>query len=432
MALENKEIIDKMSEIGDQIKHVQEKNTKLEEKFDAVDFANMKENAEESAKKYEEAQAEHLKVETENKERIQSIEKAVAGIAIPKTEGLDPKYKSELTRYYRKGIAPSSECVDAMCDNFARNVIIYGSDEKVAEYRKALAEGSNADGGFWVLPERSSSKVTREFETSPMRSLASIVTTTSNTFEMIIDDDEAASGWVGEVEARAITDTPQIGLLSTPVHEIYAKPQATQNMIDDAGFDIEGWLQEKVGDHFVRTENTAFVTGNGSKKPKGIMAYTAATTANTYQRDRITQITATGTSGVLDEPDDLIILQNAVLDSYQPGAVFVGNRATFTDIMSLQDGNGQYLMNPMMMKEGTDRILLKKPFVIFSDMADVAAAALPLAYGDFRKGYTIVDRIGIRILRDPYSNKPYVQYYSTKRVGGAVSNFEAFKILVMN
>jgi HK97 family phage major capsid protein len=249
---------------------------------------------------------------------------------------------------------------------------------------------------------------------------------------MIIDDDEAASGWVGEVEARPVTDTPQIGLLTIPIHEMYAKPEATQNMIDDAGFDIEGWLQAKVSDHFNRTENTSFVTGNGSKKPKGILAYTAATTPNTYQRDRVTQITATGTAGALDESNDLIILQNSVLDSYQAGSVFVGNRATFTDIMLMQDGEGQYLMNPMMMKEGTDRVLLRKPFVIFSDMPDVAAAALPLAYGDFRKSYTIVDRIGIRVLRDPFSHKPYIQFYSTKRVGAAVSNFEGFHILKIN
>jgi HK97 family phage major capsid protein len=262
--------------------------------------------------------------------------------------------------------------------------------------------------------------------------LATIVTTTSNVFEMIIDDDEAASGWVGEVEARAVTDTPQIGLLSIPVHEMYAKPQATQNMIDDAGFNLEAWLQGKVQDHFTRTANTSFVTGNGSKKPKGILAYTAATTPNTYQRDRVTQITATGTAGALDESDDLIILQNSVLDSYQAGAVFVGNRATFTDIMVMQDGEGQYLMNPMMMKEGTDRVLLRKPFVIFADMPDVAAAALPLAYGDFRQSYTIVDRIGIRVLRDPYSNKPYVQFYSTQRLGAAVSNFEGYHILKIN
>jgi HK97 family phage major capsid protein len=424
----------KMDEAADAMKHAQEKhNTAIEGKIDALDLASMKDAAAASAKAFEEAQTERLAYEAENKERVEGLIKAVAGMGKKDAaEGLDPEFKAEMTRYYRKGILPSSDCVKAISTELAEHTMIHGSDEAKAACQKALAEGSNADGGFWVLPDRSTSKVDREFETSPMRSLATIVTTTSNSFEMIIDDDEAASGWVGEVEARAVTDTPEIGLLTIPVHEMYAKPQATQNMIDDAGFDIEGWLQGKVNDHFTRTSNTAFVTGNGSKKPKGIMAYTAATTPNTYQRDTVTQITATGTANTLDEPDDLIILQNSVLDSYQAGAVFVGNRATFTDIMVMQDGAGQYLMNPMMMKEGTDRILLRKPFVIFSDMADVATAALPLAYGDFRKSYTIVDRMGIRILRDPYSNKPYVQYYSTQRLGAAVSNFEGFHILVIN
>jgi HK97 family phage major capsid protein len=429
---EDKVMLEKLSEIGSQIKHVQEMHEQSKTE-DAVALASMKDNASEAAQKFEDAQAEQRKTDAENKERVEGLIKAVANMGKGKAaEGLDPEHRKEMSLYYRKGVIPSSDCVNAISAEVASKAIIHGSDEAIAGYQKALAEGSNADGGFWVLPDRSSEIVTREFETSPMRSVATVQTTTSNAFEMIIDDDEAASGWVGEVEARPVTDTPQIGLLTIPIHEMYAKPEATQNMIDDAGFNLEGWLQEKGSDHFTRTANTSFVTGNGSKKPKGILAYTAATTANTYQRDRVTQITATGTAGVLDESNDLIILQNSVKDSYQAGAVFTGNRATFTDIMLMQDGIGQYLMNPMMMKEGTDRVLLRKPFVIFADMPDVAAAALPLAYGDFRKGYMIVDRIGIRILRDPYSHKPYIQYYMTQRLGGAVTNFESFHILVMN
>jgi HK97 family phage major capsid protein len=429
---EDKVMLEKLSEIGSQIKHVQEMHEQSKTE-DAVALASMKDNAAEAALKFETEQTERLAAEAENKERVEGLIAAVASMGKgEKTDGIDPAFKGEMTLYYRKGIMPSSDCITAISTDLAKKTIIHGSDAAMEACQKALAEGSNADGGIWVMPERSTVKVDREFETSPMRSLASIQTTTTSSFEMVIDDDEAASGWVGEVEARPTTDTPQIGLLTIPIHEMYAKPEATQNMIDDAGFDIEGWLQEKVSDHFNRTENTSFVTGNGSKKPKGIIAYTAATTPNTYQRDRVTQITATGTAGVLDESNDLIILQNSVLDSYQAGAVFVGNRATFTDIMLLQDGEGRYLMNPMMMKEGTDRVLLRKPFVIFSDMPDVASAALPLAYGDFRKSYTIVDRMGIRILRDPYSNKPFIQYYSTKRLGAAVSNFEGFHILKIN
>jgi HK97 family phage major capsid protein len=432
MAIETKELLEKMGEIGDQVKHVQKMHDESK-KEDAVALASMKDNAAEAAVKFEAAQTERLAAEAENKERVEGLIAAVASMGKGKAEeGIDPAHKNELTLYYRKGVMPSSDCINAVSADLAKKTIIHGSDEAMAACQKALAEGSNADGGIWVLPERSTTVVDREFETSPMRSLASIQTTTTSSFEMVIDDDEADSGWVGEVEARPVTDTPQIGLLTIPIHEMYAKPQATQNMIDDAGFDIEGWLQGKVSDDFTLISNTSFVTGNGSKKPKGILAYTAATTPNTYQRDRVTQITATGTAGALDESNDLIILQNSVLDSYQAGAVFVGNRATFTDIMLLQDGEGRYLMNPMMMKEGTDRILLRKPFVIFSDMPDVAAAALPLAYGDFRKSYTIVDRMGIRILRNPYVNPPFIQYYSTQRLGAAVSNFEGFHILKIN
>ena len=430
---EDKVILEKLSEIGDQVKHVQDKQTELKKEYDGADFANIKKNAEEAGIKFEAAQTERLATEAENKERVEGLVAAVAKLDTgKKDDGFNVEFKKELMLGYRKGVRPSSECIEAMCAEVAEKSIFYGSDESVAAYTKALVEGSNADGGFWVTPDRSSMTVGREFETSPMRSVANVVTTTSDTFEMIIDDDEAAGGWVGEVEARAVTDTPQIGLLTIPIHEMYAKPEATQRMIDDAGFNMEAWLQGKVVDYFTRLGNTSFITGTGAAQPHGCMAYAAAAVANTYERDALTQITATGTANTLDESNDLIILQNALKDSYQAGAVFGGNRATFTDIMVMQDGEGQYLMNPMMMKEGTDRILLRKPFVIFADMADVATAALPLIYGDFRKSYTIVDRFGIRVLRDPYVHKPYVQYYSTQRLGAGVTNFEGLKILVIN
>ena len=424
----------KMDEAADAMKHAQEKNDALEKKVDAVDFASMKDAQTASAQAFEDAQKERLAAEEENKERVEGLIKAVASLdgSQKSVDGLDPEHKKEMALYWRKGVLPSKDCVESMCEQAAEKSLIYGSDEKMADFRKALVEGSNADGGYFVNPDQSGNRIGREFETSPMRSVCTVISTTSDSVEMIIDDDEAAAGWVGEVEARAITDTPEIGKLTIPIHEMYAKPQATQRMVDDAGFDIEGWLGMKVKDYMTRLENTSYILGTGAAQPKGIMSYTAADVANTYQRDHVTQITATGTANTLDESNDLILLQNSVLDPYQAGAVFGGNRATFTDIMVMQDGEGQYLMNPMMMKQGTDRILLRKPFIIFADMADVATAALPLVYGDFRKGYTIADRFGIRVLRNPYCNPPYIQYYSTKRLGAAVTNYEAFHILVIN
>jgi len=427
-----KELQKKLDDVADGVTHVQEKHASLEKKIDAVDFASMKEAQEKSSKLMEEIQAEQVKIDgAKTNERLFAIEKAL-------TDGngnsgkVTDEHKQSFYSYLRKGNVPSADSVDAFCSEVAKKSIIHGDDMKVQAYAKALVEGSNPDGGFFVTPDRSSAMIKRIFETSPMRSVCSVVTTTSNVFEMVLDDDEAACGWVGEVEDRDETDTPQVGLLSIPVHEVYAKPKATQTMLDDAGFDIEGWLQGKVVDKISRTENTAFCTGDGSKKPKGFLAYTAATTPNTYQRDAITQITATGTAGSIDEPDDLITLQNSLHDGYQQGAIFAGNRGTFSDIMKLADGEGRYLFSPTMLKDGTDRVLLGKSYMIFGDMAAIGTGNLPLAYGNFSVGYTVVDRFGIRVLRDPYSAKPYIEFYSTKRTGGGVTNFEAIKILVIN
>jgi HK97 family phage major capsid protein len=248
--------------------------------------------------------------------------------------------------------------------------------------------------------------------------------------EFIIDDDEPSIERVGEVESRAITDTPEVGLLTIPVHEYSAKPQASQRMLDDAGFDIEGWLNGKVSRKIGREENTDFVTGDGSKKAKGFLSYDAWTVAGTYERDALEQRTGTGTAGTLDQAKDFIKLQTDLIEDYQQSAVWTMRRKSWASILELQDENGQFLLRfGDYMRSGTDLLLLGKPVNIMADMPAIANNSLSVAYGDFGMGYTIVDRFGIRVLRDPYSNKPYVQFYTTKRTGGAVTNFEAIKIL---
>jgi len=424
----------KMNEIADGITAVQEKVTSLETQYDGLDLEAMTKAAEDASKGLEAIQQLEQKIKADElMDRIFSIESAVVEATKgKKTDETDPLHKASFYAYLRKGVHIPAETVQAYCEDVAKKTLLHADEQKVAAYVKDLVEGSNPDGGFFITPERSTQIIRRVFETSPVRLVANVTTTSSNSMEFVIDDDEADAGWVGEVQSRPDTDTPEIGLKTIPVHELYAQPKATQRMLDDAGFDLEGWLQGKVTRRFSRLENTAFVVGDGSKKPKGFLSYPAWAVAGTYERDAIEQITATGTAGTLDESDDLITLQNSLIDDYQASAVWGGTRETFSDIMKLKDTTGQYLLNPVMLREGADRILIGKRFIIMQDMPEVAANALSVVYGDFGEGYTVVDRFGVRVLRDPYTAKPYVRFYSTKRTGGDVTNFEALKILKIN
>lgn len=428
-------VIEKLEEIGNQIQQVQEKSTSLEEKYDGLDFENVRENAEKAAKGMEELQNIKQAIEAQDyKDRLDTIELAIAKAGgVDKNDPVQEKaYKTAMLGYLRKGHAIPDEMLEIMCKSQVEMEILGADEEAINFHKKDLIAAVGPDGGYFILPDRATSISTRIFETSPLRPLASVVTTTSDIWELPLDDDEMASGWVGETQTRTTTDTPEIGLIKIPVHEGFAQPRATQKMLDDAGFDIEAWINKKVSAKLGRQENTSFVSGDGSKKPKGFLTYDAWTTAGTYQRDAVEQITATGTVGALDEADDLVNLQNSLLEDYQSGASFGMRRATFTSVMTLKDTNGAYLIDPRIIKTGTDKILLGSPVTFMSDMPAVAAAALPVVFADFREFYTIVDRLGIRVLRDPYTSKPYVRFYTTKRVGGAVSNYQAGKILKIN
>lgn len=336
-------------------------------------------------------------------------------------------FKQSIAKYLRKGTDVDPDEVMTDVKEFLTKNTFGASENEIEMMAKDLAAGSNPDGGFFITSERSSSISKRIFETSPLRGVANMATTTSDVFEILLDDDEADCDWVGEVSSRPDTDTPQIGLIKIPVHEIYAQPKATQKMLDDAGFDVEGWLANKVATRIGRKENTSFVVGDGSQKPKGFLDYAAWTTAGTYQRNAVEQINS-GTNGSFDA-DDIIGLQNSLIQEYQSNATFGMNRATFTDVMQLKDSQGRYLLNPAILAQGSDKVLLGNDVIFMDDMPVAATDSLSVVIADFNEFYTIVDRFGIRVLRDPYTSKPHVRFYTTKRVGGAVTNYEAGKIL---
>ena len=265
---------------------------------------------------------------------------------------------------------------------------------------------------------------TNVYETSPMRQLANVMTIGTNSLEYILDNDEAEANWVGETQPRPETDTPQLAMLDIVANEIYAQPKASQRFLDDAGINVEAWLADKVAQAFSRKENTAFMVGDGVNKPRGLLTYTAGTTIASQQ---IEQINSGGAAAFTY--DGLVNLQSALKEAYQANASFLVNRKGFGSLLLLKDLNGSPIFNMAYdTRVGLQRTILGSPLYFASDMAEVGSNALAAAYGDFKRAYTIVDRTGVRVLRDPYTDKPFVKFYTTKRVGGSVVNFEAVKI----
>lgn len=292
---------------------------------------------------------------------------------------------------------------------------------------KAMSTDSNPDGGYVVLPELSATMVTRIFETSPLRLVANVEATGSKSRTFLIDDDEGLAEWTGE-RAAATEDTPDLGQKEIAVHNVRAKMNATQDVLDDAYIDIASWLVTKGGDKIARSENTAFFSGNGVARPRGLLTYSAWSVAGTYERDKIEQIVSGGATSIT--ADGLINLQSALKEGYQGAAAFLMKRATFGDILKLK-GSDQFYFGPVLMKDGQASLQLLGKRVIFCDdmQANGTGSNLAVAYGDFGRGYTILDRVGLTVLRDPFSAHPYTIFHLTKRTGGDVTNFDAIKLL---
>jgi len=311
----------------------------------------------------------------------------------------------------------------AAFDTFLRK----GEEVMGPDERKALSVGTDPDGGYVVNPDLSGRIVMKVFETSPMRAYASVQVISSDALEGLFDLNEASSGWVGETDSRAETNTPQLGKWRIPAHELYAKPKATQKLLDDASINMEAWLASKVAEKFARDEANAFVVGNGVNKPRGFLTYGSGTTLP----GTIEQF-ASGVNGALAAtPDGGDVLINALYglkQQYRSNATWFMNRATMRLVRKAKDSNGSYIWIPGI-AAGQPASLLGYPVASFEDMPDPATNSLSIAVGDMRETYQIVDRLGIRTLRDPYSAKPYVEFYTTKRVGGDVVNFEAIKLI---
>ncbi len=288
---------------------------------------------------------------------------------------------------------------------------------------KGMSTDVNPDGGYLVRPELSTMVIDRVFETSPVRQVANVERTGAKSIDILIDDQEATARWVGEGASSGQTDTPQLAQKVITAHKIESDPRMTTEMIEDSYLDVEAWLSRKVADKFSRTQNTAFVSGDGVGKPRGFLTYAAQSTGGTYERNALHQVNM-GSAAAMNA-DGLIEVQNALKEDYQAGAIWGMKRTTFGAALKLK-GNDNYFFSPVLLRDGQATIqLLGKSVVFMDDMPAVAANALSIVYADFASFYTVVDRVGLQVLRDPFTNKGFVTYYTTQRVGGDVTSFDA-------
>jgi HK97 family phage major capsid protein len=321
--------------------------------------------------------------------------------------------------------------LDASEHKAAFDAYIRRGDEGVLRelQAKAFSVGTAADGGYLVPAETDSEIGRRVSVVSPMRALSSVRTVSASVLKKPFSTTGLSTGWVAETASRPQTNTPALAELSFPTMELYAMPAATQALLDDAAVDVEDWIAGEVDIVFAEQEGDAFIRGDGVNKPKGFLSYTTVADAS-WTWGNLGYL-ATGVAGgfAATNPSDLLL--NAVYAlkaGHRQNASFMMNRKTQGEIRKFKDAQGNYLWRPPA-TANEPATLMGYPLAEAEEMPDIAASSLSIAIGDFRAGYLVVDRAGVRILRDPYSAKPYVLFYTTKRVGGGVQNFEAIKLV---
>ena len=292
---------------------------------------------------------------------------------------------------------------------------------------KALNTLVNGEGGYLVDPQTSARIGTVMQSTASLRQVAKIVHVEATSYDVIMDHGDVGSAWATEAGSVSESATPQVERISIPLHELAAMPKASQRLLDDSAFDVEGWLAERIADRFVRAEASAFINGNGTDKPKGFLAH--AKVANAGWAWGSLGYVATGTDGGFGAtPDGIVNLVYALGAIYRANGSFVMNSKTAGEVRKLKDAEGRFLWSDGLAANEPAR-LMGYPVLIAEDMPDIATGAHAIAFGDFGAGYTVAERPEVRILRDPFSAKPNVLFYATKRVGGDVSDFAAIKLL---
>ena len=302
-----------------------------------------------------------------------------------------------------------------------------GEDRIEPDVRNALRRSSDADGGYLAPVEWDRTILEAQVELSPIRQISNVQSVSGAGFEKLINTKGTAAGWVTEEAARPQTAAAAFTKLGFGWGEIYAMPAATQTILDDAEVDLEEWLADEVAEAFTLMENAAFIAGNGVAKPRGLLTYVeGGVNQDRNPLGRVGTVSSGAAAAVTS--DAIISMTYEPTSRYMQDARFIMNRRTRGVIRVLKDGNGNYLWQPTA-AAGEPSTLFGYALTEIADMPDLAAGALPIAFGDFRQGYTIYDRKGVKLLRDPYTAKPYVLFYTTKRVGGAVTDPNAFRIM---
>ena len=296
---------------------------------------------------------------------------------------------------------------------------------------KAMSSTVLADGGYLVDPQTAETIRSVLRSTASIRQIASVVNVDSNSFDVIVDKTDLGSGWATETATAAETSTPAIERISIKLHELSAMPKVSQRLLDDTAFDMETWLAGRIANKFARSEAAAFVNGTGSDQPKGFLNAAYVGTANSAWTWGKLGYIPTGAAGDFNsaKPADAIVDLIYALDAeYRANATFVMNSKTAGAVRKMKDNDGRFLWSDGLAAAEPAR-LMGYPVLIAEDMPDIAANAYAVAFGDFAAGYTVAERPDLRILRDPFSAKPHVLFYASKRVGGDVSDFAAIKLL---
>ena len=340
----------------------------------------------------------------EVKTRLERVSRAAARPALDGGAQSDStEVKSFVDGYLRRGITPE---------------------------QKSVSGSVLSDGGYAVPREIDARIAAALVRISPIRAISQVVQVGTAGYRKLITTGGTPSGWVSETAARTITNTPTFVEIVPPSGELYANPAASQAMIDDAAFDLEPWLANEISMEFARAEGAAFVNGSGTNQPKGFLGAPNSAVADATRPFGTLQFTVTGNASTLGTSPELklIDLVHSLKSGHRQNATWVMNAATLAEVRKLKATDGSFLWQPGIAAGQPDR-LIGYPVVEAADMPDIAANALPIAFGNFMAGYLIAERSSTSILRDPFTNKPFVHFYAVKRIGGQVLDSEAIKLL---
>ena len=368
---------------------------------------------------------------TKSVEQLQKLSFSMPGAVDAektKSKKLEAKYEASLKSYIYDKSAIDKDLVKEITDHILKTEYAHATDKGLAAIRKTLQEGVNPDGGYWVIPQRVTQMVTRIFETSPLLQLAGSQSTSSNSIEIVIDDEDAIiQGAVGELETPIVQITPTIGLLTIPVHRIASgRHRVTQDLIDDASFDVIGWLMRKIADRLRRQLNSDMIIGTGALRARGILTYPDSAAPGVYERGAVEQVVSTNATDFTY--DGFVDIQSSLKEEYQGSAVWLMRRQSFANVLKIKSVDDVPLINANQLAQAPTRVILGNRVLFADDFPAVGAGALAAAYGTYNPGYTVVPRIGIRILRDPFTANPLISFTSDMRQGGDVTNYESFKI----